>query len=64
MELKDSTFIGVKFDGKSSESINNISKAILNITELFKAQNIKVDALLKIQDNKSSQVRKSRSKSK
>ena len=43
---------GVKWDGQSLEAVNNVAKALLNLTELFKSQNIHIESLLKIEDNK------------
>jgi len=50
------TFYGVKWDGQAIESINNVAKALLNLTELFRAQNIQIDALLKIEPDPSIQT--------
>lgn len=48
MDIKDNEFYGVKFEGEAIESILVVAKALLNITELFKAQNIQIDTLLKV----------------
>lgn len=41
-------FIGVKWDGKALEAVNDVAKGLLNLTELFKSQGIKIDCFLKI----------------
>jgi hypothetical protein len=51
MKIENCTFTGVKFDGQAMEAIADIAKALLNLTELFKAQNIRVDSLLKVADD-------------
>lgn len=48
--ISHNTFNGVVWDGQAIEAINNTAKALLNITELFKSQNIQIDSLLKISD--------------
>jgi len=45
-------FYGVKWDGISSEILNTVSKAVLNLTELFKSQNVTINSLLSIESNK------------
>ena len=40
--IKNNVLQGVVWDGQAIEAINNISKAILNLTELLKSQNIKI----------------------
>ena len=47
--IKDNTIIGVKFDKEATECVNDVAKALLNLTEIFKAQNIHIDSLLKIE---------------
>jgi hypothetical protein len=46
--VSNNTFTGVTWDGKSAEAVVYIAKALCNLTELFQAQNIKIDSLLKI----------------
>jgi hypothetical protein len=44
--ISNNTFTStVEWDEKSTESINLVAKALLNITELFKSQNIEICAL-------------------
>ena len=46
--VTDCNFVGVKFDGQAIHSIDKVAQALLNITELFKAQNIHIDAMLSV----------------
>ena len=39
------TFITKVWDEKSVNAVNDVAKALLNMTELFKSQNIQVTAL-------------------
>lgn len=48
MNIHDCNFYGVKWDAKSAEAVNIVAKALLNITELFKAQNTQFVAMLKV----------------
>lgn len=41
-EIKNCTFTGVKWDQKATEAIIIVSTALLNLTELFKFQNITI----------------------
>jgi hypothetical protein len=36
------------WDGKALEAVNMVAKSILNMTELFKTQNITIEALVKM----------------
>ena len=47
--IKNCEFYGVKWDDKAIEAVNNIAKSILNLTELFKAQNITIETMLKVE---------------
>jgi hypothetical protein len=40
-------FTGVHWDAKAVEGINDVARALRNLTELYKSQNIHIDALLK-----------------
>jgi hypothetical protein len=46
--IKDSQFYGVKWDEPSLNVLKDVSKALLNLTELFKGQNVTIDSLLRI----------------
>lgn len=43
------TFNGVHWDGKALEAVNSVARALENMTHLFKAQSISIDALLRIE---------------
>ncbi len=43
---------GVKWDEKAVEGVNNVAKALLNLTELYKSQNIVIETFLKIEQPK------------
>ena len=44
------TFIGAKitWDSESLEVVQTVATALLNLTELFKSQNIHIDTMLKV----------------
>jgi hypothetical protein len=46
--VKNCTFVGAKWDSQALESINIVAKGLLNLTELFESQNIKIDCMLKL----------------
>lgn len=46
--ITNSTFTGVKWDGQALEAVNIVAMALLNMTELFKSQNIEIECLLKV----------------
>ena len=43
--ISNNTFTGVQWDGQALEAVNNVSKALLNLTELFRSQNIKIEMI-------------------
>jgi len=45
-------FVGVKFDEKATEAILVVAQALLNLTQIFKASNISIDAMLKVENPK------------
>lgn len=47
--ISNNVFTGVHWDAKALEAVNNVSKALLNLTELFKSQNIHIDAMIKME---------------
>ena len=49
--INNCTFTGVVWDGQAIEAVNSVALALLNLTELFKAQNIEIESLLKIESN-------------
>ena len=50
--VENCVFTGVKWDKEALESVNNVSKALLNLTELYKSQNINIECLLKAEIKK------------
>lgn len=46
--ISNNTFQGVVWDAKAIESVNLVAQGLLNLTELFKTQNIEIEAMLKI----------------
>jgi len=50
--IQNNVFQGVVWDGEAIEAINSTAKALLNLTEIFKSQNIKIESLLKIENSK------------
>jgi hypothetical protein len=48
--ISNCTFIGIQFDELSIDTLNTCAKALLNITELFRAQNVHIDNLLRIEE--------------
>jgi len=50
--ISNNLFQGVVWDGQAIEAINNVAKALLNLTEVFKSQNIQIEALLKVENPK------------
>ena len=52
MNIENSNFYGVKWDAEALESVQTVAKALLNLTELFRSQNIHIDAVVKINPDK------------
>jgi hypothetical protein len=48
--ISNNIFQGVVWDAKAVEAIQTVASALLNLTEIFKTQNIQIEALLKIED--------------
>ena len=46
VDISNSIFAGVYWDAKALQGLNDVARALLNITELYKSQNIRVDTLL------------------
>jgi hypothetical protein len=49
MEIKDCVFKGVDWDKSVIETVDKVAQGLLNLTELFKSQNINIEAMLKIE---------------
>jgi hypothetical protein len=43
--ISNNIFTGVQWDGQALEAVNNVSKALLNLTKLFRSQNIKIEMI-------------------
>jgi hypothetical protein len=54
VNISNNVFTGVQWDGKAIDSINTIARAIYNLTELFRSQNIQIDTMLKVTQDKES----------
>jgi hypothetical protein len=46
--ITNNQFYGVKWDAQAIEAVTIVSKALLNLTELFKAQDVNIECLLKV----------------
>jgi hypothetical protein len=43
--IQNNVFTGVQWDGQAIEAVNNVAKALLNLTELFNSQHIKIEMI-------------------
>lgn len=43
------SFTGVHWDAKATETVQTVAKALLNLTELFRAQHIQIDSMVKFE---------------
>jgi len=46
--ISNCTFTGVQWDASTLDIIKDVSKALLNLSELFRSQNVKIDSMLRI----------------
>jgi hypothetical protein len=46
--ISNNTFTGVHWDAQAVESVSMVAKGLLNLSELFRTQNIHIDSMLKI----------------
>jgi hypothetical protein len=46
--ISNNTFTGVHWDANAVESVSMVAQGLLNLTELFRSQNIQIDSMLKI----------------
>ena len=44
-EVKNNVFQGVVWDGEAVEAVNNIAKALLNLTEVLNSQHVNITML-------------------
>lgn len=49
--ISGNVLYGVHWDAKATEAVNTVAKALLNITELFKSQNIHIDGMIKVNES-------------
>jgi len=49
MNVSNCNFSAVKWDGQAIEAVTNVSKALLNLTNIFTGQNIHVDCMVKVE---------------
>ena len=55
--IENCVFTGVKWEGLGVEIAKDISQAILNMTELFKSQNVEIKSLLTIGEDKEEKLK-------
>jgi hypothetical protein len=48
--ISNNTFTGVHWDAEAVQAIVLVAQALLNLTELFKSQNINIEALLRVNE--------------
>lgn len=49
--ISNNIFYGVRWDEAAVQSVQTVAEGLRNLSELFKSQNIHVDAMIKIVDN-------------
>jgi hypothetical protein len=59
--IRNNVFTGVHWDAQAIESVSMVAQGLLNLSELFKSQNIQIDSMLKI-NTKSPKTNKKKSK--
>jgi len=52
--ISNNSFVGVKWDKQAVEAVNDVAKALLNLTQLFQSQFIKIAAFIKVNSEKES----------
>jgi hypothetical protein len=50
--VTDCRFVGIEWDKSSLEVVASVPRSLENLTHLFKAQNLQIEALLKIGNGK------------
>ncbi len=48
--ISNNIFTGVKWDAQALEAVNLVAKGLVNLTELFKSQNIHIETMLKVEN--------------
>ncbi len=51
--IQNCSFNGVSWDKSSLEVVSLVAKGLVNLSDLFKSQNVQIDALLKIPEHNS-----------
>jgi hypothetical protein len=41
-------FVGVKWEGKALEAVNDVARGLLNLTEILKGQNVVIESMLTV----------------
>tara|TARA_R110000851_G_scaffold97156_1_gene210661 strand:+ start:1352 stop:1570 length:219 start_codon:yes stop_codon:yes gene_type:complete len=49
--IENCNFTGVQWDKEALVAVNNVSKSLLNMTELFKSQNVTIKSMIKVKNN-------------
>ena len=55
--ISNCTFTGVHWDTQATDALITVAHALLNLTELFRSQNIHIESLLTIKEEKSDDTR-------
>jgi hypothetical protein len=50
MIISNNTFEGVHWDANAVQSIQTVAEALLNLTKVFRSQNIEIKSLLKVNE--------------
>lgn len=50
--IQNNQFYGIKWDEPALETLTIVARGLLNLTELFKSQNVKIESLLKVENKK------------
>lgn len=50
--VSNCTFTGVQWDKEATEAVVVVAKALCNLTELFKSQNIRIEPMLVVHQEK------------
>lgn len=53
--ITNCSFVGTQWDAQAIESVSMVAKGLLNLSELFRTQNINIDSMLKINTNEPKQ---------
>lgn len=56
--IQGNTFNGVHWDADAVQTVQTVATALLNLTELFKSQNVTIDAMIKVSECKGTEISK------